>query len=407
MKPQAKLERYLKQASRGIWGKKKLEVMFELRGNIESRVWMLEQQGFSSFQALEMALDELGKPSEINAGMVKVHAMPKLMKAFAVAVMLSSLAVVNVNLGTAQVTGVAELPIKQCTINPKDNNTMFFKDQGAKMICQGFWLSISSLQTVLKPFGVNYELRPNTVDYTSNHIFLFPNNVELMVRPGTKIAPPGEKNPVFDMTDASKLDFVPGNNLFDGLAQMTVPTSISGWDNPKVQIGLTSFTLGTIDKPVTGDSVYGQMFSKSSMARFFPTKEKTEAFFTNTPGSRLDNQSRFDHFLKVKNSTPGTIYVMLYRAESKYFFFDSSMKPIEFPYQSVDISPVFKTGFLIYRTPAHKLEFVTSAKELKIFKYGGTSKTILMRFNGDLNANAKSFEVVPADQITEVKHPGR
>lgn len=407
MKPQAKLEQYLKQASRGIWGRKKLEVMSELRGNIESRVWMLTQQGFSSSQALEMALEELGKPSEINAGMVKVHAMPKMFKALVVAAMLSSLAVVNVNLGTAQVTGVAELPIKQCTINPIDNNTMFFQNQGADMTCQGFWLSISSLQTVLKPFGINYELRPNTVNNTSNHIFLFPNNVELMIRPGTRIAPPGEKQPSFDMTDTSKLDFVPGNNLFDGLAQMTIPTSISGWDNPKIQIGSTSFTLGTTDKPVTGDSVFGQMFSKTSMASYFPAKEKNEAFFTNTPGNRLDNQSRFNHFLKVKNSAPGTIYVLLYRAVSKDLFVDSAMKSIEFPYQSVDISPVFKTGFLTYRTPAHKLEFVSKSKDLKLVEYGGTGKVMLMKFNGNLNINAKLFEAVPANQIIEVKHPGR
>jgi hypothetical protein len=406
MKPQSKLEKYLKQASRGIWGKKKLEVISELRGNIESRVWMLEQQGFDGLKALEMALDELGKPSEINAGMVKVHAMPKMFKAFVVAAMLSSLALVNVNLGTAQVTSVSELPIKQCTINPYDNNTMFFQNQGEKMTCRGFWLSISSLQTVLKPLGINYELR-SLNNGTSNHVFLFPNNVELTIQPGARILPPGETAPAFDMSDTLKLDFVPGNNLFDGLAQMSFPTSISGWDNPKIQIGSTSFTLGTKDKPVIGDAVFGQMFSQKLMTGFFPTKEKNEAFFTNSPETRIDNQSRFDHFLKVKNSTPDTIFVLLYRAESKNRFFDSAMKPIEFPYQSVDISPVFKTGFLVYRTPAHKLEFVTNAKELKMVKYGGTSKAILMRFNGNLNANAKSFEIVPADQITEVKHPGR
>jgi hypothetical protein len=153
-----KLERYLKQATKGIWGRKKLEVINELRGNIESRVWMLEQQGFENLEALEMALDELGKPSEINAGMVKVHAMPKMLKALVVAAMLSSLAVVNVNLGTAQVTGVAELPIDQCsasTVVEDSGNISFFQFSEKFKTCIGsFWFKISDLKNVLEPLGV-------------------------------------------------------------------------------------------------------------------------------------------------------------------------------------------------------------------------------------------------------------
>ena len=99
---------------------------------------------------------------------------------------------------------------------------------------------------------------------------------------------------------------------------------------------------------------------------------------------------------------------MLYRVKSQgTTLFDSNNKPLEFNYQAVDISPVFKTGYLIYRNPAHELEFIDNPKDLEVVDYGGKGKVVLMRFDGKLNTNAKSLEVVPADQIEIVKHPGR
>jgi hypothetical protein len=49
------LETYLNRATRGIWGKKKLEVKAELRGSIEARAWKLECLGFTPELALETA----------------------------------------------------------------------------------------------------------------------------------------------------------------------------------------------------------------------------------------------------------------------------------------------------------------------------------------------------------------
>jgi hypothetical protein len=413
MKPQTKLERYLKQASRGIWGKKKLEVINELRGNIESRVWMLEQQGFSSFQALEMALEELGKPSEINAGMVKVHAMPKMFKALVVAAMLSSLAVVNVNLSTAQVAGASELPIDQCsapTVIEDSGNIPIYQFSGKFKTCiGGFWFKISDLKNVLEPLGVTYERREGRVSLIQNHVFIFPGNIPLVIQPASTFEVGKGTNPEISTNIKSDAEYLPGSSLFKALSEMNVPTKIEGFEIPKITIGSISFTFGTAEKPINALSLYGQVFQKNMFWQYFPIKSANEALSSNIPGGlQLDDGAKFNHYLKIKDSKPGSIYVLVYRSQYSYPTSGFPSKTVTQPYKAVDVSPMFKTGFLIFRTPMHKLEYTTNPEKLDRFNSNSeTGKVTLLRFNGTLNHNAKSFEIVPANQIVEVKHPGR
>jgi hypothetical protein len=410
MKPQPKLEQYLKQASRGIWGKKKLEVMSELRGNIESRVWMLEQQGFSSFQALEMALDELGKPNAINAGMVTVHSMPKTMKAILVAAMLSSLAVVNVNLGTAQVAGAAELPINQCSISkvPENFNLTLIQQMDKSTTCIGFWFKISDLKTVLEPLGITYERQSSSVMTIPSHVFTFPGNNKLVIQPASTFQLSEGTNPIINTNDDSDAEYIPGSSLFSALSKMNVTTSIEGFEIPKITIGSLSFTFGTTEKPINALNLYSQVFQKNMLTKYFPTRSKDEPIFSNTPNLHFSDEPKFSHFLKVKDSKPGTIYLILYRSQISNYIPDMSPQTFFQPYRGIDVSPMFKTEYLIYHNPIRKLEYTTNPEDLDQIKSDSdTGKVMLLKFTGTLNNNAKSFEVVPANQITEVKYPGR
>ncbi len=81
------LEPYLKQATRGIWGKRKQDAILELRGNIEARIWALEHQGNTQTEALEIALQELGDARVVNAGFVQVESAPSVLRAVVLATM--------------------------------------------------------------------------------------------------------------------------------------------------------------------------------------------------------------------------------------------------------------------------------------------------------------------------------
>ncbi len=397
------LEKYLKQASKGVWGKKKLEIISELRGSIESRIFMLEQQGHNNTEALKIALTEFGKPNEINAGLVKVHSMPKMFKAFVVAAMLSSLVIVNVNLSSAQMTAVYRLPSKPCI---KNNESMVQQKNGFPTQCSGFWFSLKTLRTVLEPLGVSYSVQPTSDKNLTNRIFTFPGNNKLVIQQRQQVTLMQPNKPDSLLTVTNK-DYVTGYEFFLALSKMTVPTTITGWDNPKIQIGTTSFTLGTTKKPIKGNLLSGLLFNEPLLYKYFPGRTKDEfLFFVNKPEDAVGTNN-FSHYLKIANSVPDEIYLMLYRTKSSDYFYDDAGKPIDQELRVVSVSKVFKTGYLAYRNPVHNLEFATDTKELDQVGEKDNGKVMLMRFTGKLNANTKSFEVVPVNQIKIIKHPGR
>ena len=401
------LEKYLKQATKGVWGKKKLEIITELRGSIESRIWMLEQQGHSNSEALKLALEEFGKPNEINAGLVTVHSMPKMFKAMVVAAMLSSLAVMHTNFSAAQVAGVAELPISDCSVakNPEEISLSWMQKQDKSTICTGFWFKIGDLQSVLEPLGVTYSRQPSILSKVPDHVFTFPGNNFLIIHPASTVKLGDETFPQLKTNEESDAEYIPGSSLFSASSAMNLPTNIQGFDFPKISIGSTTFTFGTTEDPIDGREFYAQVFQKYLMNQYFPVDFPNEEIFLSS--QRMNDTSQVSRYLKIKHSKPDEVYVMLYRDSGDFDY--GSGKIVRTNYRVLDFSPVYKTGYLIFRTPIEQFEFIANPKNVD--RIGNNKnekfKVVLMRFTGKLNTNAKSFEVVPADQIEIVKHPGR
>jgi hypothetical protein len=86
------LEQYLKNATRGILGKRKLEIQEELERDILERTKKFELMGFSRDQGILKSLEELGSPRKLALGFWEVQmAMQKnLMLGSVMAVMLLS-----------------------------------------------------------------------------------------------------------------------------------------------------------------------------------------------------------------------------------------------------------------------------------------------------------------------------
>jgi hypothetical protein len=74
------LERYLKNATQGLWGKRKLEVKEELEVHILERARKHELSGLTREDAISKTLEELGNARAINHKMAEVHTMPKLLR---------------------------------------------------------------------------------------------------------------------------------------------------------------------------------------------------------------------------------------------------------------------------------------------------------------------------------------
>jgi hypothetical protein len=72
------LEQYLKTATRGLWGNRKLEVREELETHILERAHKHELLGLTREDAIFKSMQELGNARVINRKMTEVHTMPAI-----------------------------------------------------------------------------------------------------------------------------------------------------------------------------------------------------------------------------------------------------------------------------------------------------------------------------------------
>ena len=72
------IETYLRRATRGLWGRKKLEVREELAAHLEARALSYQLAGLEETDAVKKALAELGKPQEVSLEMAKLYTFPKV-----------------------------------------------------------------------------------------------------------------------------------------------------------------------------------------------------------------------------------------------------------------------------------------------------------------------------------------
>lgn len=73
-------QRYIRQATRGLWGQQKRDAQAELRGAIEDKIYRYTLLGFSEHDALQAALRDLGNPASIARDLNTVHSLPPILK---------------------------------------------------------------------------------------------------------------------------------------------------------------------------------------------------------------------------------------------------------------------------------------------------------------------------------------
>ena len=94
------LEQYLKNATRGLWGKKKLEVREELEAHVLEQARKLELQGLKKPDALQKALEQIGPANIVSRGMIGVHTMPNVLR--------TTLALASISVASAMLVNTAQ-----------------------------------------------------------------------------------------------------------------------------------------------------------------------------------------------------------------------------------------------------------------------------------------------------------
>lgn len=103
MKP---TERYLRSATRGLWGRAKQELRQELEGHLQVRIQEWRLGGLTEAEAERQTLRELGAPEEVRTGMLGIHTMPVLSKGGLAALLAATLLIGTLPHSQAQVTSI-------------------------------------------------------------------------------------------------------------------------------------------------------------------------------------------------------------------------------------------------------------------------------------------------------------
>jgi hypothetical protein len=322
------LETYLKQATRGIWGKRRTDAILELRGNIEARIWTLEHQGKTQAEALEIALSELGDARAVNAGMTQVHTMPNVTRNILLAGLISSVAAVGWTSSTAQIqTVVPSIPGVCCQMFPTIQQPQFVRMNDLKSEFEAAGVTVDESMQRFEPADEGtqtyYDWPLANASETRTLDLHFPEMVDgetvrVQALSGLSVTADGQ-NPKFV---ADEDVFISPESLIAQLRKAKLPMTLEGWHNPTLRIGQTAVMIGTREVPVTAAKWYSNVL----LNEIYPTATSDVIFTWNQQLVGVTTLGKHIYSMRV-NDRPGTVYGLL-----------MPLKDV----QSISISPAVK-----------------------------------------------------------------
>jgi hypothetical protein len=329
------LETYLKTATRGLWGKKKLEVREELENHVLEQAHKHELLGMTREDATRKTIQELGSPHTLNQGMKGVYVMPQLIRSSVALIALITCIIVTMPRSTAQVSVMTSI---------RDLHNIF----------DVTWLNVESLATTLKNAGA-------TLTQEGKHYRVtFPEGSQVVIT---------------STWTKNNQSFESASQFLNSLETTKLPISLSGFDNPKVTIGKTSFTLGTAEQTVRGDYFYGwrlmDMISLHQPVSNMAFDMPVFACCTQSNGLATTQLSpEFKHLIPI-NAAVGSVFGLVSGTEKPF------SKSLRFA-----IGKVIKPGVLELNTSHQKLKFSESMFDVYTPDQNGRIRAALLLLTG-------------------------
>jgi hypothetical protein len=301
------LEKFLRQASRGLWGRERQTVRRELESHIRHRVQRYEVDGSNEAEAIKLAIADLGEPREINSGMKGVYIMPTTIRAGVLTAALATFVFMGTQLSTAQIAGTTVYPTAACLLDKK----LSFMIGSDEIPCDsGFSVSLKSLRAVLEPLGVTFE---NYGTKGSTTIRFPEGNATTLNELSNQDWKDSKGNQV---TVPVVEGYLPLEFFLTQLRATALPINIEGWENPQIRVGKTTFVLGTSDSPLKANTLFGALLY-SNLDGYLPGGTTEPLWFT-TENQRFTNvtilapKKTFNHTIQTKMN-PGTVVAVLSR----------------------------------------------------------------------------------------------
>jgi hypothetical protein len=330
------LEAYLRRATRGLSGARKLEVRSELEEHVLELAWADQVRGVPQDRAILNALERLGSASSITRDMNRIYTLPLIARAGLIATVLAALAFPLLPRELPQIAAF-ELP----TPSLKENLQI---------------ISLSGLRRTLEPLGVQVQA------LNSKASLHFPHS-------DTAIQ--------LDLFDADQTGVIATSDFVQAMAlNPKLEVSLEGWRNPTVRVGQTRFKLGTENSPVTGYSLWAELLGAQVYLRTKFQGYSIVRYSNQSPGANGFQKLELD-----VPAQPGSIIAAI-SAPSQI---DRNYRLLELDVAVVDARG---TSELFFRHAPKT--FVNSVQALQ----PGDDNVMLVRFTGRINANGPAFEII-------------
>ncbi len=368
------LETYLKTATKGLYGRKKLEVKTEIEGNIKELALEYQIAGLSEQQAISQAILDFGEARVLNTGMVKVHTMPKMIKAVLLAGLLSSVALVGVSSSLAEILTSSVGPYPTCP------EVFYDYTKIGDCSSESAWMRLSDFANDVTKAGGAFA--PSKLGF----IVKFPDDQEISVSLfETSDIDVGNGRGIVKgdvQFQKNQETWVNVTHIIDRISEKSMLTvTLEGWENPVLHIGKTTLKLITGTEPLAAfytyaHGVFGSFFRDTKSLGNFAFASPT---LTAKSDPILSTLSYFKHQVSV-NAKPGTIYAALTKN------YDNLI--------TVSISPVAANGTLTLWLNTSIVNFVDTLEKLDPHKSTVDSPAVLVKLSGRLDTKAPKLEVV-------------
>jgi hypothetical protein len=395
------LEKFLRQASRGLWGRERQTVRQELESHIRHRANRYEVSGSSEIDAIKLAIADLGEPRAINSGMRGVYSVPSTIRVGVVSAVMAASMFMGIQLSTAQVTGTTKFLTPAC-VEQQQNS---FKLGNIELPCDGndFSVQLESLRSVLEPLGVQFDIGEIST------VIKWPEKAYSILTTESVQSFIQREKPLELIPIPPARGFIPLFNFFDALRSSGLPVQISGWDSPKISVGQTKFTLGSTTQPVPGSSVYPTLLNWRLDMLTSVWAEKD--FYTESPQTSVPSESKvqtqpnvhikgypqvFKHRIRT-TLEPGSIAIVMSRESQVQWTIQN--KPYTNPkHRHAFIAPVGPDGSIEYPSFSRSLA-VVNPRDVQVGIHNGHATISVLRFSGEYSNNPTMLEVVKPEAI--------
>ena len=398
MKPEpvikAPVETYLRRATRGLWGKKRLEVREELAAHLQERVMAYRIGGLGEADAVEKALSELGSPKEVSVGMARLYTLPTVAGSGIIFAALCVLTLAAWPHTVAQsVKSIFYLPTKAC-VSALEPDSKVPASQACSLDNGDIWLERGELVQTFRSQGVK-------VTGAETLRLTFPGDQSVRVQAGS----PGNKK--YNIKPAAPAYISFSMLIYEISKQSQLEISAEGWDNPRVRLGDTVIQLGSKTRLVPGDMFYNIYFGTLVATKIVPAiynQSQTQVFqFNPRKDTSPEDYNAKEQTLKTV-AKPGEVYGVIaildpklpVKLSSKYgadeetaaLFADNPTLVSLL----VDMTRIEKGGALELYLPEQPLQFV---KSLGAHPKSGTA--VLVKLSD--SKNQQGYEVVSPEQV--------